>query len=193
VRSLGRVPEVDLLESALDKTVELVAGVPADQRDRPTPCPEYDVAALVTHVVGWAQVFADAAQGERSGVDPAAYRAADPAQDFRVAASRMVDGWRRLGLERTVPMAHSDLPGDMVFSMTLMEYVVHGWDLAVATGRPVPYTDEEAEAALARARRTLAPEYRGPDTSFGAEVEVPATAPAADRLAGFLGRRPPTA
>lgn len=182
--------EVDLLESALDKTADLVAAVTDDQRGLPTPCPEYDVQALVGHVVSWAQVFADAAQGERSEVDPSSYRAEDPAQDFRDAAGRMVDGWRRHGLDRTVPMAHSDLPGDMAFSMTLMEYVVHGWDLAVATHRPVPYTDEEAEVALARARRTLAPEYRGPDRSFGAEVDVPDSAPPLARLAGFVGRRP---
>lgn len=182
--------EVDLLESALDKTADLVAAVTDDEQALPTPCPEYDVQALVAHVVAWAQVFADAAQGHRSGVDPSAYRAADPVQDFRDAAGRMVGAWRRLGLDRTVPMMHSDLPGDMVFSMTLMEYVVHGWDLAVATGRPAPYTDEEAEEALARARRTLAPEYRGPDKSFGHEVDVPAGAPAVDRLAGFVGRRP---
>jgi uncharacterized protein (TIGR03086 family) len=78
----------------------------------------------------------------------------------------------------------------MVLGMMLMEYVGHGWDLAVALGRPAPFTEAEAEAALATGRRILSPDYRGPDKSFGEEVPVPEGAPAVERLIGFLGRDP---
>ena len=35
-----------------------------------------------------------------------------------------------------------------VFNMTIMEYLTHGWDLAIATNQTVPYTDDEATDSL---------------------------------------------
>ena len=66
----------------------------------------------------------------------------------------------------------------------------HGWDLATATGQRASYPDEACEAALAEAQGFMKPEYRGPDQSFGDEVPVPESAPALDRLVGFMGRDP---
>jgi uncharacterized protein (TIGR03086 family) len=84
-------------------------------------------------------------------------------------------------------------PAELVLNMTLMEYVTHGWDLATATGQPVPYTEDEAAEVLARAERTLPPQYRGADMPFGDIVPVPGDAPAVDRLMGFMGRSPSVA
>ncbi|MEA2686905.1 MAG: hypothetical protein QOE93_2100 [Actinomycetota bacterium] len=71
-----------------------------------------------------------------------------------------------------------------------MEYLGHGWDLATATDQTHPATEEQAEAALARAEQTLPAQYRGDGMPFGHAVDVPDTAPAIDRLAAFLGRTP---
>jgi uncharacterized protein (TIGR03086 family) len=67
----------------------------------------------------------------------------------------------------------------------LDEVVVHGWELAVATGRPYP-ADEAAVRACAE---FLAGAERSPEL-FGPVVEVPADAPALDRLVGLTGRDP---
>ncbi len=72
----------------------------------------------------------------------------------------------------------------------LMEYIGHGWDLAVATDQPTPFSEAAVGAALAAGRKMLKPEYRGPDKSFGDVVEVDDDAPALDQLIGFLGRDP---
>lgn len=74
--------------------------------------------------------------------------------------------------------------------MTVMEYFTRGWDLAIATGPSIPYAAEDAEATLARAIKTLPTQYRGKNMAFGNVVEVADTAPAIDRLVGFLGRQP---
>ena len=184
--------ETDLLRDVLDGTGCLVAGVGAEQWELPTPCEEWDVRALVEHVLGWMQVFDAAANGGAFDGDPADYRLGDdPAADFRAMADSIVDGWRTGGMDRTVRLTTGEMPAPMVFNMTLMEYTTHGWDLATATGQPVPFSDEEAEQVLDRARATLRPEYRGPGTAMGDEVEPPAGAPAADRLAAFMGRHVP--
>jgi uncharacterized protein (TIGR03086 family) len=184
--------DIDLLAGVLDKTGDLVAGVEPGQAGRPTPCPDYAVEDLVNHLVGWVQVFAAGSQGRTPDVDPTAVKAGDdPAAEFRAGAGDLVEGWRTHGADRTVRLTGgSEIPASMVFNMTLMEYFTHGWDLAVATGQDVPFTDEEAEATLAAAQATLPPEYRGAGQSFGEIVPVPDDAPAVDRAVAFLGRTP---
>ncbi|HUP84846.1 MAG TPA: TIGR03086 family metal-binding protein [Acidimicrobiales bacterium] len=186
--------DLELLERVLDKTGDLVAGVTPDQYDRPTPCPDYDVRALVNHITGWVQSFAAGANGNTFDSDPNAYEAGDdPSAEFRAAASEVLSGWRTHGTDRQVGLAGGDLPGQMVLNMTIMEYLTHGWDLATATRQSVPYTEDEATAALERAQGTLPPQYRGADQPFGDIVEVPDTAPAVDRFIGFMGRDPGSA
>jgi len=187
-----RMSEIDLLSSVLTKTGDLIEGVADDQLDRPTPCPDYDVAAMVDHLVGWVQAFEAGANGRTYGGDPSAFHAGDDAAGrFRATADGLVAGWRDNGMDRTVSVTGGgEAPGEMVFSMTLMEYLTHGWDLAVATGQPVPYSDDEAEQVLARAEVTLPPQYRGEGMPFGDIVPVADDAPAIDRLIGFMGRDP---
>lgn len=183
--------EIDLLSAILTKTGDLIAGVTSDQLDRPTPCPDYDVAGLVDHLVGWVQVFAAGADERRYEGDPTTFRAGDdPAGQFRAAAETMVAGWRRHGLDRKVTLTGEPQPAELALNMTLMEYLTHGWDLATATGQPVPYTEDEAAEVLARAERTLPPQYRGAGMPFGDIVPVPGDAAAVDRLMGFMGRSP---
>ena len=183
--------DVELLESVLTKTAGLISRVETGQWELPTPCPDYNVRELVSHMVGWAQLFAASASGETFEGDPTAYAASeDAAQDFESAGARIVDGWRSAGFDRTVRMTSGELPAPMVFNMTLMEYLTHGWDLAVATSQPVPYSEAEAEETLKRAQPTLPDEYRGEGKPFGPRREADADADAVTRLVAFMGRDP---
>jgi uncharacterized protein (TIGR03086 family) len=67
------------------------------------------------------------------------------------------------------------------------EYVLHGWDLATATGQPVPFTDEEAAVCLGM-RSFLTPENRSP--AFGPELPAPAGATPLQEFVAFSGRQP---
>src|SRR4051812_1251590 len=168
--------EIDVLESILGKTAGIVEGVRPAQLSDPTPCAELDVEALRSHIVGWAQQFAAGSTGTPSAVDPTTYRAGDDAAEvFRAAAADMVRGWREHGVDREVQLSMGASPGPMVLAMTMMEYLTHGWDLAVATGQPVPFTEEEATDVLERAQATLRDEYRG--DAFGPRIELPGDAP----------------
>jgi uncharacterized protein (TIGR03086 family) len=183
--------KIELLDSILTKTGDLIADVPAGAGGNPTPCPDYDVDALVHHLVGGVRSFEAAANGRSAGFDPAAVDVGDdPAAQFRAAADGVVSGWREFGFDREVSLMGGPQPAEMVFNMTVMEYLTHGWDLAIGSGQPVPYTDAEAEEVLRRAEGTLPPQYRGGDMPFGEIVPVPDDASAVDRLAGFMGRQP---
>ena len=184
--------DVTLLRGVLTKTADLVDAVPADALDRPTPCTEFDVRALLGHMVGWSEVFATAAAGEVPDQDPgAAVAGPDSAARFRAAADRMIDAWQSLGTDRTVQLGPGrELPAAMLVTMTATEYLTHGWDLATGAALPVPYSPDEAEETLRRTQQTLRPEFRGAGKAFAAVVPVPDDAPAIDRFIGFVGRRP---
>ncbi len=185
--------DIDLLETVLEKDRKLIESVSSQDLSRPTACPDFDVRALVAHQAGWLQVFAAGAQGRAARSDPSEYAGTDPAADFRVAADEVVAGWRQHGVDRSVSLTGgAELPGQMVLDMTLMEYVTHGCDLALATGQPVPFADAELETTLDKARRTLPDEYRGEGQAFGAAIDVADDAPPLERLLGFMGRRRPS-
>lgn len=181
--------DIDILAGILDKTGSLIANTTSDQWSAQTPCPDFDVQALLEHIVGWLQVFDAAANGEKFAGDPTSYDVNDSsAADFRTHAQGMLEGWRRLGADRMVSLSGGEMPGQMAYSMAFMEYMAHGWDLARGTGQPIPFTDEEAAEALRRGRQTLQPQYRG--DQIGPEIAVSDDATLIDQFAAFMGRQP---
>jgi len=180
---------MDVLAGILDKTGNLIANTTRDQWDQPTPCPDFDVHTLLGHIVGWVRVFDAAANGGKFGGDPTSYDVSDSsAADFRSHSASMLDGWRTYGIDRTVQLIGGEMPAPMVYNMTFMEYLTHGWDLAQGTGQPVPFTDEEVTATLRRGRETLQPQFRG--DQIGPEITVADDAPAIDQFVAFMGRQP---
>jgi len=173
--------QVALLAAATRVTEGVVAGVSANQADDPTPCPKFDVTAMVDHLVGYATSFADRASGVSPAADPGTVTAGpQPGRTYHQQAVRLVDGYGGDG----------PADGAVPIGVALIETVIHGWDLATATGQAAPYPDDAVAAALDAAHGMMKPEYRGDGMTFGQEVEVPASAPALDRLVGFMGRDP---
>lgn len=182
------VDQVQALDDVLHKTADLLAGVRDDQWHDATPCPDFDVTQLADHMVRWVWVFAAGLAGEPRDPDPEAYVSADRGVDFRAAADKAVDGVRRLGLDRDVTLFSGSSPAPFVLAMAVGEYVAHGWDLATATGQPVPYTDAEAALAQEGLAPMLLDEYRGPDKPFGYALPTRDDAPALVRMLRFCGR-----
>lgn len=179
-----------ILNSVLEKTADVVAGVEAGAGHRPTPCTEYTVDQLVHHIVCWVKVFAGAGAGEPSPADPEAVPVVDPAAEFRAAAAKAVDGYARLADDEPVTLSSGSMPAAASVAMMTGEYLAHGWDLAVATGQRVRYTDEEAQAARIGLEPLLSPEYRGAGMPFGHVVEISDDADELARFLAFSGRRP---
>jgi uncharacterized protein (TIGR03086 family) len=168
-----------------------------DQLSLPTPCAQYDAGQLRSHVLGWLGFFAAAL------CDPAATSPRPDPEGLELVVGDPASALVRRNLEQIqqaiaddaagqmVTMMSSRMAGDGVLGMALGEYIVHGWDLARATGRPYSAPDAAVAPAHEFLLGMVAPEYRGPDTGFfDVEVEVPAGAPALDRLLGFAGRDP---
>lgn len=183
---------IDMLAHMLTETRRLIDGVDPVHLSLPTPCEEFDVAALLDHMCTWIAVFDATANDRAASVDPETFHLESGwSEHFAEAADGVVAGLRRLGVDRDMVMTTNPIPGNMVLDMLTMEYIGHGIDLAKATGQQHRFTDEQAAAALAASERMIQPPYRGTDPGqFHPVVDVAADAPIADRFIGFLGRDP---
>jgi len=131
--------DITLLAEVLGKTGTLVEGVQADQWERPTPCAEWDVRALVNHVVG-ANVRYQLLLRGAPLADVEATRALDHLGDdalaaFETTAGEMVACFRdETVLDRSFRHAAGERTGRELLVMRIFDIGVHTWDLAVAIG-----------------------------------------------------------
>ncbi|MER6911827.1 TIGR03086 family metal-binding protein [Streptomyces sp. NPDC000594] len=184
-----------LYARAVAQFAALVATVEQDQLDRPTPCAEFDVRALLDHVlmvtdhlahVGEAGDWLTAPEWTRQVADdgwPAAF------EEKRVRAIGVWADDARLAGEVSVPWGK--VSGTAALGGYVLETVTHTWDLSRALGNPLPLDQELAEGLLPLARGFIGAEHRGGEIPFGPVREVPEDADAYDRLAGWLGREVP--
>lgn len=186
------------LEPATRRMADLIAGVGDEMLDRPTPCPVYTLGDLLDHVAGAAVAFTAAAKKDLGDTT-----SRPPSGD----ASRLGDDWRtriRRDLELLAaawrdPAAWSgmteaggvQLPGEVAGLVVLDEMVVHGWDVARASGQAY-----ECDPDLLEVVHGFVAQLSGPGQEelrsqmFGPVVEVPDDAPLLDRVIGLSGRDP---
>jgi uncharacterized protein (TIGR03086 family) len=186
---------IELLDEGYGWTAERVAAVRPEDLDLATPCTRWDLRRLLNHMLGASGVVTDAALGvvvTPSRADPEALAATDrigedPTAAFDAAATTAMTVWHTPGvLERTCSMASGATPALVVANINLLDVVVHGWDIAQATGEAAQIPPRLAEPILGFARQAITEEQRR--RGFAAEMATGDTA--SDRLVAFLGRKP---
>ncbi len=175
-------------EAALAALQPVLRGVSETDRGRPTPCADFTCHDLVEHLVGsLGQLGAMA--GAPAAPEPAGGTSVE--ERVSVAAARAVDAWRGVDLDGTVPGPDGqEMPAGFLVGILPIEVVLHGWDLAQATGQELRLSDEVVGYVRGIAE-TVVPGGRG--RSFGDEVAPADGASAMDRLAAYAGRAPLTA
>lgn len=187
-------PPIDLT-TACTTTAAILGRVDDRQLDGPTPCTNLNLRELIAHTGQLGVAFAAAARkdlGELTDTPPGSggyvldddWRSSYPrnlaglAEAFQ--ASSAWEGMTRVG--------GIDLPGDVAGSVALTEVVIHGWDIAAATGQDYVVDDDVAEAVRAHIASFAAD---GPvEGLFDAAVPVPDDAPVLHRALGLSGRDP---
>jgi len=184
-----------IVRRACDSTGTVLAALRPADLDRPTPCASWTVREVVRHILDSAAFYAELAEAGAvaDGDEDPDSTLGDFNAAFRSRADRLVAAFNAPGaMDKTMRMPMAELPGSVCVWMAAGDIFTHGWDLAKATGRPTDLEPELAGMLLARITQLLPDSMRGPEgqAPFGPRVDVPASAPPADRLAAFTGRRP---
>jgi uncharacterized protein (TIGR03086 family) len=184
-----------IVRRACGSTRRVLEAVEDDDLARPTPCKSWTVSTLINHVIGSAAYFAELAEaGQVLGNDERPdFMAGDFKRAFSVEADRLVAAFEALGaMDKIMKMPIGDLPGSVCTWIAAGDVFTHGWDLAKATGQSTDLEPELAGLLLGQISAMLPDSMRGPEgrAPFGPRVDVPESAPPADRLAAFQGRQP---
>jgi uncharacterized protein (TIGR03086 family) len=190
--------KVDLTPAA-QRLADLVARVRDDELSGPTPCPAYTLGDLIEHVGGLALAFRAAAEKDVASplvngapAGDAARLPADWRERIPADLAALAEAWAKqdawAGMTR---IAQQDAPAEMVGVTVADELVVHGWDVARATGQPY-----SAEPELLGAARTFLGFFASPDAPAGPEVPFGPSRPVADgsapldQVVALAGRDP---
>jgi uncharacterized protein (TIGR03086 family) len=176
---------VELFERAASGATKVIEQVTPEQWSAPTPCTEWDVTAVLEHMLGGADYVLTSV-----GLEPAARTEVTP-DAYRAAVAACLDALRQPGvLER-----RCQSPAGFEWSVaeaaagTALDHVVHTWDIAVAIGEDRHLDPVVVEACSAMFLPHVA-ELGREAGLIGPEVPVPADASAEHRLLGAMGRQP---
>ncbi|WP_326944919.1 TIGR03086 family metal-binding protein [Amycolatopsis sp. NBC_01307] len=172
----------------------LSVALAVDDLSAPTPCAGYDVSGLLNHLLYWGPWLIAAGRHEEppspgageagAGLVTAGWAAALEKQtETLVEIFEAAPAWTG-----TTKLGTAELPGAVLGDMVLGEFVLHGWDLARASGRPLHCAPPAATAVLESAR-AMGEQARAMGV-YGPEVPVPAEAAVLDRALGAAGRDP---
>ncbi|SEP28829.1 TIGR03086 family metal-binding protein [Trujillonella endophytica] len=180
------------LAAAVTETARVVGAISDEQLPGPTPCAGTPVAGLLDHLDGLALAFALAAQKRPAGGADASAAALTPDWRARIPErlAALAEAWREpAAWEGTAEAGGVAMPAPAMAAVAVDEVLVHGWDLAAATGQEYR---PDAGATAAAAEFVIEATGDGPPQEglFGPPVAVPADAPAFDRLLGATGRDP---
>jgi uncharacterized protein (TIGR03086 family) len=182
------------LSAAAATMAELIRNISDGQLTEPTPCPDYSLGDLVDHVGGFATAFTWAAdkQAPSGGTQGGSGDASRLTDDWRqripadlatlAAAWKQPDAWT--GMTRAGGI---DLPGEIAGVVALDELVIHGWDVARASGQSFEVDSQSLDAVHGFVQGFS---RDGTSGLFGASVPVPDTASLLDRVIGMAGRDP---
>jgi uncharacterized protein (TIGR03086 family) len=183
-----------LMAAAAAEAARVVAGAANTKTlEQPTPCTDWDLRTLLNHMILWTSYSAERrAYGESVAEELMSKDfTAEPgyAQAYQAQLAKAVDAWSKPEAwagDRNV--MGSTTPAADIAAMLIAEMVLHGWDIAAATGQDYRCDDAVARNVLktVEAQGELFRQYQG----FAAIVPVPDDATAFDRALALSGRDP---
>jgi uncharacterized protein (TIGR03086 family) len=170
-------------EAALAVIQPVLRNLTAEDRPKPTPCDDFTCHELAEHLMTSLEQLGGMAGGAVVGPEEGSLE-----NKVSVMADQAITAWRAVDLDGTVPgPGGRQLPAEFAAGILPIELLLHGWDLAQASGQTLHVSDEVV-AYVAKLAEAVVPGGRG--RSFADEVAVPDEASPIDRLAAFAGRTP---
>ena len=160
----------------------VLRGVTEADYHRPTVCTEFDVTQLAEHLSGSVTFLGAAA-------DAGAVPAGGTTLEARLAgpAQAVLEAWTARGADGTVTLSAGEMPATMVLGIGAIEFLVHAWDFAQATGQRLTVDDGLSRYVLDQAGQIITPAGRERGL-FADPVQAGPDAGLLDRLIAFTGR-----
>src|SRR5947209_19339742 len=180
-------------EQALEHTRRYVAGVKDDQWKAPTPDEDWDVRALVNHVVSgnfWVAPLVEGKTIEEVGDQyEGDVLGSDPVAAYDQSAKEAAAAFNAPGaMAAPCAVSYGPVPGEIYAGHRFLDVLMHGWDLAKATDQSSRLDPVLVDAAL----QVLTPQWEPMRASgaFRTDVPVPEDGEPQTRLLAMVGRRP---
>jgi uncharacterized protein (TIGR03086 family) len=177
--------EIDSAQASLDVLERVLAQLGPDDTAKQTPCREFDVAGLTDHLMNSITVIGGAAGAQLPERDPDA----SVERQVMTAARPAMDAWRQRGLDGMVATGQGEAPAKVMAGILSIEFLVHAWDYAAATGAEVDAPDGLSEYVLGLCHAIITPQGRS-TVGFDDPIDLPARAAAFHRLLAYTGRKP---
>ena len=181
--------------NAIGEACQTITGIVRAAADAdlgsPTPCTDFDLRTLLTHFAGTTTAFVHA--GSSRSLDPDDPWGSNvklsqewPSQ-LEGNLSQIATGWSRAeALDGSID--GSQMPARALGEMLLIEVILHGWDVARASGQQVEISDALGAEVL---RCVSATADQGREFhAYGPEVTVAEDASDLDKALGLAGRDP---
>ena len=153
------------MQQACAPTRPHVGGPHRDQYDDSTPCTEWDVRALLNHLLGTLELgrlCSRTPRPRRHGtgeLPPTDLVGDDPLKAYRVGVEALLAAADDDAFDRLHATPFGDMPGAVLAGFTTLDIPVHGWDLARATGQT-----RDARRRPRRGRSSPSPARPSPTT-----------------------------
>ena len=189
---------VTLLERTTACTKAVLAGVRQSQLDDPTPCAEWSVHGLINHLIGGLEFTAGCIAGNPPNIRPSEAESSQlDERDVGNLAAAYNDRLARLldlaaapgALEQTASTPFGEMAVGQIFVGTVMDQLVHCWDLAKATGQDTTLDADLVAFALPALQSGFAD--MGRQAGFvGPAIAVADDAGLQDQMIAYMGRQP---
>jgi uncharacterized protein (TIGR03086 family) len=180
---------VAVLDSAVTWTHNCLQLARSSPLDVPTPCADWDLGQLLTHMEDSLVALGEAAADGRVPLrDLALHTGEGPSVDRVIqlgCGTRAA--WHARSTSAPITISDLSLGGDTTALVGALEIAVHGWDVASATGQQCRIPEDLAVRLYDVALAVVTAGERG--WRFGRAIDVPPSAPASTRLLAHLGRR----
>ena len=181
------------MAAAAAEAAKVVGEVPEGTLDAPTPCHDWDLRTLLNHTILWTSYSAERRAHGQSVAEDLMTKDFTAEPGFREDYARQIGEAVKAWSDPKAWAGELGVMGDAtpaadVGAMLIMEMVLHGWDVAKATGQYYACDAAVAEAVLdtVTAQAELFRKYQG----FAAAIEAPDGGTPFDRALRLSGRDP---
>jgi uncharacterized protein (TIGR03086 family) len=189
--------DVQLMQAVCDSTDGVVSKITPAHYALSTPCTEWNVQQLANHLLATLDLGRALLSDEMPTIQAGPGQV--PAQDligndliasYRAGAAALVAATTADAVNRVHVTPLGDMPGAGLAGFAALDVLVHGWDLARATGQATTLDDGLAEQLLGFAHHAISDTTGTRAPLIGPEIATPADADATTRLVAYLGRQP---